>query len=64
LRWTCKSTRRLAETLQRMGYDVNHVVVAKLLRVLGYILQANAKTIEGGDHPDRDTQITNISTCK
>ena len=54
LRWTCKSTRRLAEELGVAGYRVSHTVVAELLAELGYSLQANVKTIEGTEHPDRD----------
>ena len=61
LRWTCKSTRALAEELTRGGHPVSHVRVAELLRGLGYSLQANAKTIEGKQHPDRDAQFRHIA---
>lgn len=61
LRWTCKSTRQLADALKGAGYDVSHPVVADLLRELGYSLQANAKVIEGADHPDRDEQFRYIN---
>ena len=61
LRWTCKSTRLLADTLERKGYTVSHPVVADLLRELGYSLQANAKVVEGKDHPDRDEQFRYIN---
>ncbi len=57
LRWTCKSTRQLAEVLTQRGHPVSHRVVAELLRELGYSLQAPAKTEEGSDHPDRDAQF-------
>jgi arginine repressor len=57
LLWTNKSTRTLAEELERQGYAVSHVTVARCLRELGYSLQANVKTIEGTQHPDRDTQF-------
>jgi Rhodopirellula transposase DDE domain len=57
LLWTNKSTRNLAEELARQGYTVSHVTVARCLRELGYSLQANVKTIEGGPHPDRDAQF-------
>src|SRR5580658_2229276 len=46
LRWTCKSTRRLAEELQRRGYQIGDRKVADLLHQMRYSLQANAKTIE------------------
>jgi hypothetical protein len=61
LRWTCKSTRQLAQTLAEQGYAVSHTSVAELLQHLGYSLQANAKTIEGKQHPDRDAQFQYIN---
>jgi transposase len=57
LRWTCKSVRRLADELRTMGHQVSHRVVAGLLHDLGYSLQANQKTLEGSDHPDRNAQF-------
>lgn len=57
LLWTHKSTRILAEELARHGYAASHVTVARCLRELGYSLQANVKTIEGTQHPDRDAQF-------
>jgi hypothetical protein len=61
LRWTSKSVRRLAEDLSRMGHSVSHQLVAKLLAQAGYSLQANRKTREGPDHPDRDAQFRYIN---
>lgn len=60
LRWTCKSTRTLAEELKAEGHKTNHKMVGELLRGLGYSLQANRKTNEGGDHPDRNAQFEKI----
>ena len=57
LRWTSKSTRTLAQALTKDGHRVSDFVVRRLLRELGYSLQANAKTTEGGQHPDRDAQF-------
>jgi Rhodopirellula transposase DDE domain len=57
LRWTCKSTRSLAAALTERGHPVSDFVVRRLLRQLGYSLQANAKTTEGAQHPDRDAQF-------
>ncbi|MGW0673185.1 ISAzo13 family transposase [Streptomyces sp. NPDC002746] len=57
LRWTTKSTRKLAAELTRQGHRVSADTVAGLLREEGFSLQANAKTIEGAQHPDRDTQF-------
>ena len=62
LRWTCKSTRQLAEVLADQGHRVSHRAVAEMLKHLGYSLQANSKTIEEGrDHPDRDDQFKYIN---
>src|SRR5271156_4682759 len=61
LRWTCKSTRQLAEALAGRGFGASHRVVGELLHHLGYSLQANAKTREGKRSPDRDAQFRYIS---
>jgi hypothetical protein len=61
LRWVCKSTRSIAEELSRQGFTVSHTKVAELLRENGYSLQANRKTIEGKQHPDRNAQFEHIS---
>lgn len=60
LRWTCKSTRRLAEELTAMGHPVGRETVATLLHGAGYSLQADRKTREGSCHPDRDAQFRYI----
>lgn len=57
LRWTCKSIRRLAAELQRLGHQTSRRMVAEMLRELGYSLQANRKTKEGTNHPDRNAQF-------
>lgn len=61
LRWTCKSTRQLAHTLTLQGHPTSHRVVAELLHAQGYSLQANAKMLEGGQHPDRDAQFRHLN---
>jgi hypothetical protein len=61
LRWTCKSTRQLATTLTTQGHPVSERTVAGLLHDAGYSLQANAKTTEGKQHPDRDGQFAHIN---
>jgi transposase len=60
LRWTCKSTRRLAKELSRGGRRVSRRLVAEMLHDLGYSLQANRKTTEGRGHPDRNAQFEYI----
>ncbi|GAC1359379.1 MAG: ISAzo13 family transposase [Ktedonobacteraceae bacterium] len=61
LRWTSKSLRKLAKELQRLGHQVSHELVSELLHGLGYSLQANRKTREGGEHPDRDGQFQHLN---
>jgi len=61
LRWTAKSTARLAGELTKAGYAVTDRTVARLLKQRGYSLQGNAKTIEGKAHPDRDAQFRYIA---
>jgi hypothetical protein len=61
LRWTCKSTRKLAEALQQQGHRVGARTVAPLLHALDYSLQANRKTREGTAHPDRNAQFADIN---
>jgi hypothetical protein len=61
LRWTCKSVRRLAAELQRQGFHIGRQKIADLLHELGYSLQANRKTREGTNHPDRNAQFEYIN---
>ena len=60
LRWTTKSLRHLAEELTQQGHPVSAPTVGRLLRSAGFSLQANAKTLEGAQHPDRDAQFRYI----
>jgi DDE family transposase len=61
LRWTCKSTRHLADALAQQGFTASHRLVGEMLQHLGYSLQANAKALEGKQHPDRDAQFRYIN---
>ena len=61
LRWTCKSTAKLAEELARQDHPVTDRTVAMLLKRAGYSLQANRKTREGSSHPDRNAQFEHIN---
>jgi transposase len=61
LRWTCKSTPRLAKELAEQGHEVSQRSVCDLLAQLGYSLQSTRKTREGGQHPDRDAQFNHIA---
>ena len=61
LRWTTKSLRHLAEELTRQGHRVSAPTVGRLLKTAGFSLQANVKTLEGAQHPDRDAQFRYIN---
>ena len=61
LRWTTKSTAKLADELTRGGHPVTPRTVALLLKQSGFSLHGNSKTIEGRQHPDRDAQFRHIN---
>jgi len=61
LRWTCKSTAKLAAELTRQNHAVTDRTVATLLKRAGYSLQSNRKTLEGSSHPDRNAQFEHIN---
>lgn len=61
LRWTCKSTAILAKELTRQNHPVTDRTVATMLKGAGYSLQANRKTREGNQHPDRNAQFEHIN---
>ena len=63
LRWTCKSTRKLAKALASQGHKVSHTTVAQLLAALDYSLQGTRKTLEGAAQPDRDAPFRSINRC-
>ena len=62
LRWTVKSTRKIAAELTAMGHQISHNATADLLHSLGFSLQGNRKTLEGAQHPDRDAQFRYINS--
>ena len=61
LRWTSKSGAKLAAALREMGHEIVDRTVLLRLKSMGYRLQANQKTREGADHPDRDAQFAHIA---
>ena len=61
LRWTCKSTSKLAQELAAQGHPVSQRTVCHLLAQMNYSLQSVRKTREGGQHPDRDAQFQYIA---
>jgi hypothetical protein len=62
LRWTAKSLNKLADELTAQGHPVSDDTVRRLLAEQGFSLQANAKTLEGSRHADRDAQFHHINT--
>ena len=61
LRWTSLGTEKLASALREQGREVSGRTVARMLRAMGYSLQANRKTTEGRQHPDRDKQFNHVN---
>ena len=60
--WCSKSIRKIHQVLRGLGYEISHETVRKCLQLLGFSLQSNKKTKEGGDHPDRDAQFEHINS--
>jgi hypothetical protein len=63
LLWVSRSQRHLSEQLAKAGFQASPNLVGRLLKDLGFSLQANAKTREGSQHPDRNAQFEHINTC-
>jgi transposase len=61
LRWTCKSTYKIAATLQAQGHRISQRSVYAILKAWGYSLQSNRKLEEGTQHPDRDAQFQHLN---
>ena len=59
--WCSKSTRKIQKVLLGRGYQISHESVRQCLKSLGFSLQSNKKTKEGGNHPDRDAQFEYIN---
>lgn len=61
LLWCSKSTRHIADALNKDTQRISHTLVATILDDMGYSLQSNRKVQEGSSHPDRDAQFTFIN---
>lgn len=61
LLWTSRSLRNIAKEMIKQGYKVTKGTIARLLKDLGYSLQANKKRLEGSQHPDRNAQFEHIN---
>ena len=61
LLWTARSQRNIVAALKEQGHPSSMRLVSRLLKQLGYSLQANRKRLEGAQHPDRNAQFENIN---
>src|SRR3954469_19607903 len=61
LRWTSKSFRKICAALKLKGHKLSHQTTGETLKKMGYSIQQNRKTKQGGDHPDRDAQFLYIN---
>lgn len=61
LLWTARSQRNIVEALKQRGHQTSMRMVSRLLKELGYSLQANRKRLEGAQHPDRNAQFEHIN---
>jgi transposase len=61
LLWTARSQRNIVDALGKQGHQTSMKMVSRLLKELGYSLQANRKRLEGAQHPDRNAQFEHIN---
>ena len=61
LLWTTLTPEHLAERLREQGFAVHQSTVRRMLKAMGFTLQANRKSREGSDHPDRNAQFEHIA---
>jgi hypothetical protein len=61
LLWTARSQRNIVAALKKQGHQTSMKMVSRLLKELGYSLQANRKRLEGTQHPDRNAQFEHIN---
>jgi hypothetical protein len=59
--WVSRSQRHLSAALAERGFTAGQKLVGRLLKRLDFSLQANAKTREGTNHPDRNAQFEHIN---
>jgi hypothetical protein len=64
LKWTRKTTEKIAQQLSNLGINVDAKTVGRILKKLGYSLRVNAKKISAGSGPDRNVQFENIKTLR
>ena len=64
LKWTRRTTAKIADQLCALGIDVCPRTVARLLKAMGYSLRVNHKKLAGASHPRRDDQFRNITDLR
>ena len=64
LKWTCRTTAKVAAELRSVGIAVSDRTVAKLLKKMGFSLRVNHKKLSGCSHPDRDAQFARIAELR
>jgi hypothetical protein len=61
VKWTRRTTRKIAAELQALGIAVGFKTVARLLKDLAYCLRVNHKRVSRSSGPDRNEQFEYIS---
>ena len=61
LKWTNKSTYTIAKELILRGKNISEVTTGRIIKQLGYSLQANIKSKENGNSEERDSQFRYIN---
>ena len=61
LKWTNKSTYTIADELKNKNQNVSEVTVGRIIKQIGYSLQANVKSKENGSSAERDSQFRYIN---
>ncbi|MDI6737326.1 MAG: ISAzo13 family transposase [Nanoarchaeota archaeon] len=61
LKWTNKSTYTIADELKNKNQNVSEVTVGRIIKQLGYSLQANIKSKGSGSSEERDSQFQYIN---
>lgn len=64
LKWTRKTTEKIAIELKRLGIDISRNTVGRLLKELGYSLRVNHKKLSSGSGPERNEQFQYIGELR
>lgn len=64
MKWTRRTTRKIAKELRRGGIHVSANTVSRILRGLGFSLRVNHKKLSRGSPKERDRQFRYIATLR